>query len=148
MEALLKQIKGCSFIGKADSNHWTTIDVSKDTCGLDAATHPMELVLLALGSCSGSDIVSILNKKQVTLRGFEIRINADRADSYPKVFTKIHLEYVFYGEGIDPKHVERAISLSQDKYCSVMAMLKLSVPITSSFKIENERNDTKNKLKK
>ena len=135
MKAVLKQVEGCSFIGKADSNHWTAIDVSKETCGLDAATHPMELVLLALGSCAGSDIVSILKKKQVLLEGFEINIDAERADRYPKVFTKIHLEYVFYGESINSKHVERAISLSHEKYCSVIGMLKKSVAITSSYKI-------------
>ena len=135
MKTVLKQVEGCSFIGKADSNHWTAIDVSKDTCGSDAATHPMELVLLALGSCAGSDIVSILKKKQVFLEGFEINIDAERADSYPKVFTKIHLEYVFYGKQIKPNHVERAISLSHEKYCSVMGMLKKSVKITSSYKI-------------
>ena len=135
MKAVLKQVEGCSFIGKADSNHWTAIDVSKETCGLDAATHPMEMVLLAVGSCAGSDIVSILDKKKVLLEGFEINIDAERADSYPKVFNKIHLEYIFYGENINPKHLEKAISLSHDKYCSVIGMLKKSVTITSSYKI-------------
>ena len=139
MKAVLKQVEGCSFIGKADSNHWTAIDVSKETCGLDAATHPMEMVLLALGSCAGSDIVSILDKKKVMLESFEINIDAERADSYPKVFTKIHLEYVFYGKDINSKHVERAINLSHDKYCSVMAMIKKSVPITSSYKIKEKQ---------
>jgi putative redox protein len=139
MKATLKQVKGCSFIGKADSNHWTAIDVSKETCGFDAATHPMEMVLLALGSCAGSDIVSILDKKKILLEGFEINIDAERADSYPKVFTKIHLEYVFYVKDINSKHVERAINLSHDKYCSVMAMIKKSVPITSSYKIKEKQ---------
>ncbi|PNX53748.1 MAG: osmotically inducible protein OsmC [Thermoplasmata archaeon M9B2D] len=135
MKAVLKQVKDCSFIGKADSNHWAAIDTPKEVCGLDAATHPMELILLALGGCSGSDIVSILNKKKVMLEDFEIYIDAERADSYPKVFTKIHLEYVFYGQQIKPKHVEHAINLSHEKYCSVMGMLKGSVSITSSYKI-------------
>jgi len=131
----LKQVKGCSFIGKADSNHWAAIDVSKETCGLDAATHPMEMVLLAMGSCAGSDIVSILNKKKVMLEGFEINMDAECADSYPKVFTKIHLQYLFYGEDINPKYVEQAINLSHEKYCSVVGMLKKSVVVTSSYKI-------------
>jgi len=135
MKAIVKQIKGCSFIGKADSNHWVAIDTPKDTCGSDAASSPMELVLLALGGCSGADVVSILDKKKVSLKGFEINIDAERAESYPMVYTKINLEYVFYGQNIDPKHVERAIALSQEKYCSVSAMLKPSVSITSSYKI-------------
>ncbi len=137
MKAVIKQVERCAFIGKADSNHWTAIDVSKETCGSDAATHPMEMVLLALGSCSGSDVVSILEKKKVVLDGFEINIDAERADSYPMVFKKIHLEFVFYGKDINPVHVERAIALSMEKYCSVSAMLKKSVEITSSYKIIN-----------
>jgi putative redox protein len=135
MKAIVKQVKGCSFIGKADSNHWVAIDTPKETCGLEAASTPIELVLLALGSCSGADVVSILNKKKVSLNGIEINIEAERTDNYPMVFTKINLEYIFYGKNIDSKHVQRAITLSQEKYCSVSAMLKSSVSITSSFKI-------------
>jgi len=135
MKAILKQVNDCSFVGKADSNHWVSIDTSKDAFGSDAATHPMELVLLALGSCSGCDVISILNKKQVVLQGFEINIDSERSGTYPEVFTKIHLEYIFYGKDIDPLHVERAIMLSKEKYCPVYAMLKNSVSITSSYKI-------------
>ena len=137
MKAVIKQVKRCAFIGKADSNHWTAIDVPKKTCGSDAATHPMEMVLLALGSCSGADVVSILEKKKVVLDGFEINLDAERADSYPKVFKKINMEFVFYGKNIKPEHVKRAIDLSMEKYCSVSAMLKKSVQITSSYKIVN-----------
>ncbi|OGS40135.1 MAG: osmotically inducible protein OsmC [Euryarchaeota archaeon RBG_13_31_8] len=143
MKATIKQIKGCSFVGKADSNHWVTIDTPKETCGFDAACTPMELVLIALGSCSGADVVSILDKKKVSLNSFEINIDAEQADSYPKVFTKINLEYVFYGQAIKSEHVERAISLSKEKYCSVLAMLKNSVTITSSYKIVNNENTNK-----
>ncbi len=137
MKAVIKQVKGCAFVCKSDSNHWTAIDVSKETCGSDAATHPMEMVLLALGSCTGADVVSILEKKKVVLDGFEINIDAERADTYPMVFKKIHLEYVFYGKDINPVHVERAIALSMEKYCSVSGMLKKSVEITTSYKIVN-----------
>ena len=141
MKAIIKQIKGCSFIGKADSNHWVAIDTPKESCGSDAASTPMELVLLALGGCSGADVVSILNKKKVSLNSFEINIDAERAESYPKVYTKINLEYVFYGKNIDPKHVERAIALSHEKYCSVSAMLKPTISITSSYKIIDSLTD-------
>jgi putative redox protein len=136
MKAIVKQIEECSFVGKADSNHWVVID-SKKEFGSDAAIHPMELVLVALGSCSGCDVVSILKKKHVHLRDFEVHIDADRAETYPKVFTKIHLEYVFFGKELDPVHLQRAIDLSQEKYCSVSAMLKASVPLTTSYKIIN-----------
>ncbi len=140
MKAIIKQIKGCSFIGKSDSNHWVAIDTPKETCGLDAASTPMELVLLALGSCTGADVVSILNKKKTPLENFEINIDAERAEVYPKVFTKINLEYLFYGQKIKSEHVERAINLSQEKYCSIYAMLKNSVSITSSYRIIKNEN--------
>ena len=138
MKAILKQVKGCSFVCKADSNRWVSIDTSKENFGTDASSHPMEFILFAIGGCSGCDIVSILNKKQVTLKNFEINIDSERSESHPKVFTKIHLKYVFYGKDIKSEHVERAINLSEEKYCPVHAMLKHSVSITSSYKIVNE----------
>ena len=135
MKAVVKQLEGCSFIGKADSNHWTPIDTRKEVSGSDAATHPMELVLLALGSCTGCDVVSILRKKKIALKGFEIHIDGQRAEEHPRVFTKIHLEFVFMGTGLNPVPLQRAIELSQQKYCPVSAMLRQSVPITTSFHI-------------
>jgi putative redox protein len=135
MKAIVKQIQGCSFIGKADSNHWVSIDTKKEVSGSDAATHPMEFVLLALGSCTGCDVLSILQKKKVSLQDFEIQIDAQRAEEHPRVFTKIHLEFVFVGIDLNPIHLERAIELSQQKYCPVSAMLRPSVPITTSYRI-------------
>ncbi|HIG99210.1 MAG TPA: OsmC family protein [Thermoplasmata archaeon] len=135
MKAIVKQIQGCSFIGKADSNHWVSIDTKKEVSGSDAASHPMELMLLALGSCTGCDVVSILQKKKVSVDDFEIHIDAERSEEHPRVFTKIHLEFVFVGSGLNPVHLERAIELSQQKYCPVSAMLRPSVPITTSFRM-------------
>jgi putative redox protein len=142
MKAIVKQIQGCSFIGKADSNHWVSIDTKNEVSGSDAATHPMELVLLALGSCTGCDVLSILQKKKVSLHDFEIHIDAQRAEEHPRVFTKIHLEFVFVGIDLNPVHLDRAIELSQQKYCPVSAMLRPSVPITTSYRIiEKEKQD-------
>jgi len=134
MKAIVKQIEECSFVGKADSNHWVAVD-SKKEFGSDAAAHPMELVLVALGSCSGCDVVSILKKKRIHLTGFEIHLNSERAETYPKAFTKIHLEYIFSGKKLNPTHLQQAIRLSQEKYCPVSAMLKATVPITTSYRI-------------
>jgi len=122
-------------MGKADSNHWVSIDTKIEALGSDAATHPMELVLLALGSCTGCDVLSILQKKNVSLQDFEIHLDAERSEEHPRVFTKIHLEFVFVGKGLTPMPIERAIELSQQKYCSVSAMLKPTVPITTSYRI-------------
>lgn len=135
MKAIIKQIEGCSFIGKADSNHWVSIDTKKEISGSDAATHPMELVLLALGSCTGCDVISILQKKKVVLQDFEIHIDAERTEEHPRVFTKIHLEFVFVGSELNPIPLERAIELSQQKYCPVSAMLRPSVSIATSYRI-------------
>ena len=135
MKAILKSIQGCSFVGKADSNHWVVVDTKKEVSGSDAATHPMELVLLALGSCTGCDVLSILKKKKVQLDDAEIQIDAERSEEHPKVFTKIHLEFVFSGKDLNPIHLERAIELSQQKYCPVSAMLRPTVPINTSFRI-------------
>ncbi len=138
MNAVIKQIQGCSFIGKADSNHWVPIDSTQEHAGFDVATRPMELVLLALGSCTGCDVVSILQKKKVQFNDFEIVITAQRSETHPRVFTTIHLEFVFVGSGLNRMHLERAIELSQQKYCPVSAMLSSSVQITTSYRIVEE----------
>jgi len=135
MKAMVKQIEGCSFVGKADSNHWVSTDTKKEASGFDAATHPMELILLGLGGCIGCDVVSILQKKKVPLKDFEVHIDAERAEEHPRVFTKIHLEFLFIGAGLDPVPLERAIDLSSQKYCPVSAMLKKSVSISTSYRI-------------
>lgn len=135
-KAYIKQISGITFAGKTDSNHWVTMDGPEDFGGSDAGIRPKELVLLGLAGCTGSDVVSILKKKRIPLNNFEMNIEAEVAEEHPQVFTKINLEYVFYGDEIKKEDVERAIELSQTKYCSVSAMLKNSVEITHSYRIE------------
>lgn len=141
MNAVLKQVEGCSFIGKADSNHWVPIDSKKEYAGSGAAAHPMELVLLALGSCTGCDVVSILRKKKAPVEDLEIHLTAERSETHPKVFTTIHIEFIFRGIGLNPLHLERAIELSQKNYCPVSAMLKPTVSITTSYRILEEVQD-------
>lgn len=135
MKTKIIQIEGLSFVGKSDSNHWVSVDGPKEFFGSEAASRPMELLLLSLGSCTSSDVASILKKKKVDLEGFEINLDAEQSDEHPKVFTKIHIEYVFYGHDLNPVHLERAIELSQNKYCPVTPMLKSSVDIITSYRI-------------
>jgi putative redox protein len=135
MNAIIKQIQGLSFIGKSDTNHWIAIDGPMKFGGSEAATRPKELLLLSLGSCTGSDVASILNKKKIKLTNFEIKLDAEVAEEHPKVFTKIHIEFIFQGENLDPKQLERAIELSDSKYCPITSMLRPSVQITTSYKI-------------
>ncbi len=100
-----------------------------------AGGSPMELVALASAGCTASDVISILQKKQQKVTGFEVNVVGVRAADHPKVFTEIDLEYVVAGQDIDPKAVERAIELSLTKYCSVNKMLENSVKINHRYRI-------------
>lgn len=134
--AFLKQVRGLTFMGKADSNHWVAMDGPEDLGGSNAGPRPKELILLALAGCTSSDVVAILQKKRVPLDSYEVHVTAEQAEEHPQVFTSIHLEFVFRGTDIRPADVERAIELSETKYCSVSAMLRGSVAISHSYRIE------------
>ncbi|MFA7228106.1 MAG: OsmC family protein [Melioribacteraceae bacterium] len=138
-KAYVKQIKGITFIGKTDSNHWVSMDGPENFGGSDAGIRPKELILLALAGCTGSDVAVILQKKKINLDGFEMNITAEVQETHPQVFTKIDLEYVFYGENVPKEAVERAIELSLTTYCSVTAMLKKSVEINHTLRIEKSK---------
>ncbi len=135
MEVLCINSAGLVFIGKGQSNHWVPMDGSPLFKGYEAGTHPFELVFIGLGGCTGMDVVSLLGKKKVKYDRLEIKINVDRATEHPKVAKRIDLEYLFYGKGINSADVEEAIKLSQEKYCSVSAMLKKVVPLSWTYKI-------------
>jgi len=137
--AYIKQIKGITFAGKSDSEHWITMDGPEEFGGSNAGVRPKELLLIGLGGCTGSDVVSILQKKRINLQDFEIQISADISEEHPQVFTKIHIEYIFYSDNLPIKDVERAIELSQTKYCSVTKMLEKTAEVTHSFKIEKSK---------
>lgn len=136
---MLKQIDGLAFVAKGDSNHWVTMDGPASMGGMDAGSRPKELVLDALAGCTASDVVNILKKKRVPLQGFEMYLTGEEAEEHPKVFTDIHVEYVFFGDSISSTDVERAIELSTTKYCPVSAMLTPKVKITHSYRIEPAR---------
>jgi putative redox protein len=133
--AIVKQLQGITFAARSDSNHWVLMDGPENFEGSNAAPRPKELLLFALGGCTSSDVVPILKKKRVPLKGYEVHLSGNVREEHPQVFTDIHMEYVFYGDGINPADVERAIELSTTKYCSVTAMLKESVKITHSYRI-------------
>lgn len=135
-KATVRQVHGMTFTGKANSNHWVIMDGSLEEGGSAAATSPKEIVLIGLGGCTGMDVASILKKKRVRLEEFEVHITAEEADDFPRIFTKIHIEYVFRGKNLKPLDVEKAIELSQTKYCSVTAMLQKSAVVTHSYRIE------------
>ena len=133
--AIVKQLQGITFAGKTDSNNWIMMDGPENFGGSNAAIRPKELLLLSLGGCTSADVIAILQKKRVKLDDFYINISAESTETHPKVYTKIHLEYVFTGDDIKEKDVERAIELSQNTYCGVTAMLQKSIKISHSYKI-------------
>lgn len=138
-KAFVKQLQGITFIGKTDSNHWVPMDGPENFGGSNAGIRPKELLLISLAGCTGADVSAILQRKRTKLDGFEINISAESADTHPKVFTKINLEFVFYGKDVKEKDVERAIDLSQKTYCAVTAMLEKSIEIKYSFAIKEEK---------
>ena len=134
--ALIRHIDGVTFVGKTeDSNHWVVMDGPEDFGGSNASVRPKELLLLALGGCSASDVAVILKKKRAIVDDFQIKVSAESTEEHPKVYSKIHVEYLIKGKNLKEKDVERAIDLSENNYCGVRAMLKNSVEITSSYEI-------------
>jgi putative redox protein len=113
------------FSGSASSGHSIVMDAGKQK----TANSPMELVLVALCGCTASDVVGILRKKREPFIGLEVRAKGERAESYPAVYTAIHLTYVVRGE-VAKKSMEDAVRLSKEKYCSVSAMLEKTAKIT------------------
>lgn len=138
MKAEIIMVDGLSMVGRAESNHWVPMDGDEKYGGHEAGVKPMEMVLIALGACTGMDVISILRKMQVRLRKFKVEVEAERAKEHPKVFTKVHMKYVFGGENIPRDKVERAIELSQTKYCPVLAMLRKVAEITYEYEIVDE----------
>ena len=134
MTVELKQVDGLTFVARADSGHWVVLDGPEAFGGNESGSKPLELLLMGLAGCTGMDVVSILKKKRVPMVDYQMEVNAVRATDHPRVFTKIELVYRIYGP-VKSKDVERAIQLSQERYCAAMAMLKPVVPITSRYEI-------------
>ena len=135
MNATVRWTDAMRFEGTPESGATITLDAKPEHGGTGRGPSPMETVLLALGGCTGMDVVSILRKMQAPFEGLEIRITADRAEAYPQVFTRIALEYVFTGPGLEADQVKRAVELSQTRYCSVSAMLRQAADLTYTWRI-------------
>ena len=118
------------FEGFAEGVGSIVMDSAREHRGTSAGPTPMQTVLLALAGCTGMDVVSILEKMRTPLEGLKIEVNGERATEHPKVFTRIHLRYVVRGAGLREEDVRKAIDLSQEKYCSVSAMLRATATIT------------------
>ncbi len=126
-----------TFVAKDEEGHATLMDAwhkpgdSTPRC----APSPMELVAMGLGGCTSTDVLIILKKARQKVTDCEVVVDASRSEDIPRVYTKIHVHFIVTGHHVDEKHVERAVRLSAEKYCSVSRMLDQSVDITHSFEV-------------
>ena len=127
-----------SFDGAADSGFTIPLGSSVESGGADDGLRPMELIAIGLAGCTAMDVISILQKKRQQVSAFEVLVHAVRADEHPRVFTHMQIEYVVTGKEIDPAAVERAVELSETKYCSAQAMLKKVAALESKITIHQE----------
>ena len=135
MKTRVKWLDHMTFVGESPSGHSVVMDGPPEAGGRNLGIRPMEMVLLGLGGCSSFDVVSILKKTRQDIIDCHVEIDAERADTNPKVFTKIHAHFVISGKNLDEKKVAKAVSLSADKYCSVSIMLAATVEITHDYEI-------------
>ena len=135
MTVTVQRAKGSTFIGKGPSNHWVVIDTEKHFGGSESGSHPMELVLIALGGCTAIDVETIIKEMRIQVNDLRIEITSEREQEHPKVYTKIHLQYSFQGKNLNEDFIKKAVELSQNKYCPITAMLKKSAEITYEIKI-------------
>jgi putative redox protein len=135
MKVRTKWVDGVSFVGESGSGHAMVIDGAPDDGGRNLGMRPMELVLLGAAACTAFDVVLILRKARQPVADCTVEAEADRADTIPRVFTRIHFRYSVAGRGLDRGHVERAVKLSKDKYCSATQMLGKTAEITYEIAI-------------
>ena len=126
---------GMRFDVVTDSGHHVILDAAEHNGGQDSGPSPMEMLLVALASCAGMDIITILRKKHQQVSAYELRVHGLRAEEHPKVFLDITIEHIFTGHNIKPEAIERAIELTEDRYCGVSAMLGKTATITHTFDI-------------
>ena len=135
MKSRIKWIQDVMFLGESGSGHSLVMDGAPEAGGRNLGMRPMEMVLLGLGGCSAFDVMMILKRSREQVTDCVVELDAQRAETDPKVFTKIEMRYVVTGRSLDRKKVERAVSLSAEKYCSASAILAKTAEITHSIEI-------------
>src|SRR5882672_6998744 len=127
--------EGMSFIAQTGSGHIVAMDGAPEGGGHNLAPRPMEMVLLGTGGCTAYDVVLILKRGRHDVRGCSVKLQAERAGEHPKVFTRINFHFTVTGRNLNPATVDRAISLSHEKYCSASIMLAKTAEITHTMEI-------------
>ncbi|MBF0454906.1 MAG: OsmC family protein [Magnetococcales bacterium] len=135
VSARIKLVEGIQMLGESGSGHTVVMDAAESVGGRNMGIRPMELLLIGMGGCASIDVLNILRKGRHTVQDCVAEVNGVRAETEPKVFTEITVHYTLTGEKIPAKAVERAIQLSEEKYCSASAMLGKTATITSTYTI-------------
>jgi len=135
MKARVKWVEAMTFVGESGSGHSVVMDGAPGSGGRDLGVRPMEMLLLGMGGCTAFDVVLILRKARQQVSDCVLDIEAERADTDPKVFTRIHVHFVVTGHGLSDKQVARAVELSAEKYCSASIMLGKTATITHDYEI-------------
>jgi len=135
MKARIKWIQDVMFLGESGSGHSVVMDGAPDAGGRNMGFRPMEMMLLGLGGCSAFDVVMILKRSRENVTDCVVEIDAERAQTDPKVFTKILMRYIVTGKALDRKKVERAVNLSAEKYCSATAIMAKTAQIEHEVEI-------------
>jgi putative redox protein len=138
MKARVKWVEQVSFLGETESNHAVLMDGSPASGGRNLGPRPMEMLLIGAGGCTSFDVITILKKSRQMISDCYVELDAERAETDPKVFTSIHMHFVVTGKDIKPEVVEKAIKLSAEKYCSASIMLGQTAAITHDFEVIQE----------
>ena len=134
MKTRVKWLEDRTFVGRTESGHQLVLGTATEQ-GAKPGPSPMELVLIGTGGCAAWDVVNILAKGRQAVEDCVVELDAERAETEPRVFTRIHMHFVVRGRDVDPARVARAIALSAEKYCSASAMLAKTATITHDFEI-------------
>lgn len=135
MKTRIKWKDGVSFIAESGSGHTVLMDGPPESGGKNLGPRPMEMLLMGTGGCAAVDVILILKKGRQDLSDCVVEIEAERASQEPKVFTRIHFHFILTGKNLNSRHVERAIKLSAEKYCSASIMLGKTAVLTHDFEI-------------
>lgn len=136
MTARVQWKNGLSFSGEAESGYIVPLGGDASVGGGEDGFRPMELIAIGIAGCTAMDVISILTKKRQSVTGFEVLVHTRRAQEHPKVFTQIDIEYVVTGDRIEETAVQRAIQLSEERYCPAIAMFRKIAPLSLTYRIE------------
>ena len=135
MKVRVKWVEDVAFMAESGSGHAVVMDGAPENGGRNLGPRPMEMLLMGMGGCTAFDVVQMLKKSRQSIDDCVVELEAERSDEIPKVFTKIHAHFIVKGKALKENHVQRAVSLSAEKYCSASIMLGQTAKITHDYEV-------------